>query len=197
MTCCPQEVRDSEDICISSQHCSFLRPKDQHLRIVKRKEILFFFIFLQPYLSLFCYSFLHLSALRHHSTPLPHSSSSSFPHFDSLHPTPPSLPPTPLSHAPPQLSSRGEDGAMRCNYSNWLWLLHLHDKCGGGPGNQRPAFCTLHHCSGQPRTVLLWVWGGDCEEPWRKTKVLRHGMVWGSPIGPGVRRSQTHGIEWH
>lgn len=33
-----------------------------------------------------------------------------------------------LSHAPPQLSSRGEDRAMRCNYSNWLWLLHLHDK---------------------------------------------------------------------
>lgn len=25
-----------------------------------------------------------------------------------------------LSHAPPRLSSRGEDGAMRCNYSNWL-----------------------------------------------------------------------------
>lgn len=38
--------------------------------------------------------------------------------------------PIAASLTPPSLlDSLSEDKAMRCNYFNWLWLLHLHDKC--------------------------------------------------------------------
>lgn len=78
----------------------------------------------------------------------------------------PSLPPWPPSpHAPPQLSNYGEDGAMRCNYSNWLWLLHLHDKHTAVLGTNgllsAPCTTTLVWSSQDPAPVGLrgWLWG--------------------------------------
>lgn len=88
---------------------------------------------------------------------------SPFPHFESLHPLSPSVPPSP--HAPPQLSNCGEDGAMRCNYSNWLWLLHLHDKHTAVLGTNgllsAPCTTTLVWSSQDPAPVGLrgWLWG--------------------------------------
>lgn len=91
------------------------------------------------------------------------SSISPFPHFESLHSISPSEPPS--SHAPPQLSNCGEDGAMRCNYYNWLWLLHLHDKYTAVLGTNgllsAPYTTTLVWSSQDPAPVGLrgWLWG--------------------------------------
>lgn len=111
------------------------------------------------------------------------------PTFDSLHPTPPSLPPSLslyFSHAPPRLSSHGEDRAMRCNYSNWLWLLHLHDKCAavlGTNGLLSAPFTTALVWSGRDRAPVGWrgvLWGaveGD-------KGVLALDGLGGPPYGP-------------
>lgn len=63
--------------------------------------------------SCFCFIMSTLTPFLPHCSP-PHHSHISVLHIPSFPPSPPP------SHAPPQLSSRAEDGAMRCNYSNWL-----------------------------------------------------------------------------